>query len=201
MKVWGYARCSTSESEHKQNIERQIRELKANGVTDNTLFVEWESGSVEDRKELQKMFNSVDRGDCIVAVSIDRISRSTRQMIDIIEFVQRMNLKLILGTFVVDCTSKNMDIMTEALLKVVSVFSELERKMICARVQSGINNARAKGVQLGRPKTTYEDIPECFFRYLPKYQSKDINKSEFSRLTNLSMPSIYKYLEIIQGKA
>jgi DNA invertase Pin-like site-specific DNA recombinase len=119
-------------------------------------------------------------------------------MIDIIEFVQKKNLKLILGTFVVDCTSKKMDIMTEALLKVVSVFSELERKMICARVQSGINNAKAKGVILGRKKTAYSDLPDSFFRYLPKYQNKEINKSEFARLTNLSIPSIYKYLEIVQ---
>ena len=90
--------------------------------------------------------------------------------------------------------------MTEALLKVISIFNELERKMICARVQSGVNNARAKGVKLGRPKTTYDTIPESFFRYLPKYQNKEINKSEFARLSNLSYPSIYKYLEIICKK-
>ncbi len=154
---------------------------------------------MENRKELYKLLNSVQKGDTLVSVSVDRITRSTKQLIDIIEFVEKMHLKLVLGTFVVDCTSNKMDIMTEALLKVVGVFSELERKMICARVQSGINNAKAKGVILGRPKTTYDSIPEVFFRYLPKYQQKIINKSEFARLVDLSMPSIYKYLEIVQN--
>ena len=120
------------------------------------------------------------------------------KLIRIINFIEEHHLKLIItqSGFVVDCTNNKMDIMTEALLKVISIFNELERKMICARVQSGVNNARAKGVKLGRPKTTYDTIPESFFRYLPKYQNKEINKSEFARLSNLSYPSIYKYLEI-----
>jgi DNA invertase Pin-like site-specific DNA recombinase len=196
MIIYGYARCSTNES--KQNIERQIRELKEIGATDNTIFIDWESGSVENRKELQKLLNTVSNGDCIATVSIDRITRSTKQLIDIIEFVEKMNLKLILGNFIVDCTSNKMDIMTEALLKVVGVFSELERKMICARVQSGIDNARAKGIKLGRPKTSYKNIPSIFFRVLPKYQNKEINLTQFALLTKLSIPSIYKYLEIIE---
>lgn len=198
MSIYGYARASTNEI--KQNVERQIRELKENGCTDRTIFIEYESGSLENRKELKNLLDKVQDGDTIVAVSVDRITRSTKQLIEIIEFVENKHLKLILGTFVVDCTSKKMDIMTEALLKVVGVFSELERKMICARVQSGIDNARAKGIVLGRPKTTYEDIPQSFFRYLPKYQNNEINKSEFSRLTNLSMPTIYKYLETVKKR-
>lgn len=196
MIIYGYARCSTNES--KQNIERQIRELKEIGATDNTIFIDWESGSVENRKELQKLINTVNKGDCVAAVSIDRITRSTKQLIDIIELVEKMNLKLILGDFVVDCRSNKMDIMTEALLKIVGVFSELERKMICTRVQSGIDNARAKGIKLGRPKTTYDSIPSIFFRILPKYQNKEINLTQFALLTKLSIPSIYKYLDIIK---
>ena len=200
MTIWGYARCSTNEK--KQNIEMQLRDLKETGATDETIYVEWESGSKEDRKELNKLFNAVKDYDTISVYSIDRISRSSLQFIRIINFIEEHHLKLIItqSGFVVDCTNNKMDIMTEALLKVISIFNELERKMICARVQSGVNNARAKGVKLGRPKTTYDTIPESFFRYLPKYQNKEINKSEFARLSNLSYPSIYKYLEIICKK-
>lgn len=198
MTIWGYARCSTNET--KQNIERQIRELKEMGCTDETIFIEWESGSNENRKELNKLLNIIQPFDTLAVVSCDRISRSTKQFISIIEFIEKQHIKLIVGkNFVVDCTTDKMDIMTEALLKVISVFSELERKMICARVQSGVDNARAKGIKLGRPKTTYDKIPQIFFYYLPKYQNKEINKSEFSKLTSLSMPSIYKYLDIINN--
>ena len=197
MTIWGYARCSTNEK--KQNIEMQLRDLKDVGATDGTIYVEWESGSKEDRKELNKLFNAVKEFDTIAVYSIDRISRSSLQFIKIINFIEENHLKLIItqSGFVVDCTNNKMDIMTEALLKVISIFNELERKMICARVKSGVDNAKSKGIKLGRPKTKYEDIPESFFRYLPKYQNKEINKSEFARLSNLSYPTIYKYLEIV----
>ena len=200
MTVWGYARCSTNEK--KQNIEMQLRALKETGATDETIYVEWESGSKEDRKELNKLFNAVRDFDTISVYSIDRVSRSSLQFIKIINFIEEHHLKLIItqSGFVVDCTSNKMDIMTETLLKVISIFNEMERKVICARVQDGVNNAKLKGIKLGRPKTGYEDIPEVFFRYLPKYLNREINKSEFARLSNLSYPTIYKYLEIVNNK-
>ena len=192
--IWGYARCSTKD---KQDISRQIRELKASGATDSTIYLEYESGAKEDRKELQKLLLAVASGDTIVATEVSRITRSTKQLIEILELVQDKSLKLVLGGFVVDCTSSSIDPVTEAVLKVIGVFSELERNMICSRVKSGLDNARAKGVVLGRPATTYDTIPEAFFRYLPKYQNKEINKKELSRLSEISYPSVYKYLRII----
>ena len=146
MTIWGYARCSTNEK--KQNIEMQLRDLKEVGATDGTIYVEWESGSKEDRKELNKLFNAVKEFDTIAVYSIDRISRSSLQFIKIINFIEENHLKLIItqSGFVVDCTNNKMDIMTEALLKVISIFNELERKMICARVQSGVDKAKSKGI-------------------------------------------------------
>ena len=90
--------------------------------------------------------------------------------------------------------------MTETLLKVISIFNELERNMICSRVQRGVNNARANGVKLGRPKTTYDDIPTIFFQFLPMYNNKTINLTQFSDVTHLSIPTIYKYCEIVRNK-
>ena len=116
MTIWGYARCSTNEK--KQNIEMQLRDLKEVGATDGTIYVEWESGSKEDRKELNKLFNAVKEFDTIAVYSIDRISRSSLQFIKIINFIEENHLKLIItqSGFVVDCTNNKMDIMTEAML-------------------------------------------------------------------------------------
>lgn len=200
--IWGYARISTSDitsKNGKQDIQRQVRELKQMGCKDNTIFLEiGESGANEDRKELQRLLSVVKRGDTIVATEVSRLTRSTKQLCELISFAQDVGLKLILGTFVVDITKGMCDPMTEGMIKMMGVFAELERKMICQRVKSGLANVKAKGIKLGRPKTTYEDIPESFFRYLPKYTNGEINKSEFSRLSNLSYPTIYKYLEIVQ---
>ena len=80
----------------------------------------------------------------------------------------------------------------------MGVFAELERNMISERVRSGVLNAKAKGKIIGRPKTTTDNIPDIFYRYYPKYKNNELNKNEFAKLTNLSYPSIYKYLRILE---
>jgi len=193
--VYGYARCSTNEKE--QDIQRQVRELKQQGATDETIYFEYESGTKERRTELDRLLKAVQPGDTILATEVSRITRSTKQLCDIIEFAKERQIKLILGSFVVDCT-KELDPMTEGMLKMMGVFAELERNMISQRVKSGMDNAKAKGKTIGRPQTTADDIPASFYKHYPKYKNGEINKKEFSRLCNLSYPTIYKYLSMVE---
>lgn len=194
--IYGYARCSTNEK--LQDINRQVRELKQQGATDTSIYLEYESGMKENRTELNKLLNIVKSGDTIIATEVSRITRSTKQLCEIIELAKVSHIKLILGSFIVDC-SKELDPMTEGMLKMMGVFSELERNIISQRVKSGMQNAKAKGKQIGRPKVTADDIPHSFYKHYPKYKSGEINKKEFSRLCNLSYPTIYKYLQIAEG--
>ena len=194
--IYGYARCSTNEK--IQDINRQVRELKQQGATDTTIYLEYESGMKADRVELQKLLDIVQSGDTIIATEVSRITRSTKQLCDIIELAKNKHIKLVLGTFVVDC-SKELDPMTEGMLKMMGVFSELERNIISQRVKSGMENAKAKGKAIGRPSTTADDIPGIFYKHYPKYKKGEINKKEFSRLCNLSYPTIYKYLGIVES--
>lgn len=194
--ICGYARCSTNEKQ--QDINRQVRELKQQGATDTTIYLEYESGMKADRAELTKLLNVVEPGDTILATEVSRITRSTKQLCDIIELAKEKHIKLVLGSFVVDC-SKEVDPMTEGMLKMMGVFSELERNIISQRVKSGMENAKAKGKTIGRPQVTADDIPAIFYRHYPKYQKGEINKKEFSRLCELSYPTIYKYLRIVEG--
>lgn len=192
--LYGYARCSTNE--RQQDVQRQIRELKKQGATDKTIYREYESGMKTNRAELAKLLDVVQPGDIIVATEVSRITRSTKQLCEIIELAKEKHIKLVLGNFVVDC-SKELDPMTEGMLKMMGVFSELERNIISQRVKSGMENAKAKGKAIGRPATTADDIPPIFYRHYPKYQKGEINKKEFSRLCDLSYPTIYKYLHIV----
>lgn len=194
--IYGYARCSTNEK--MQDINRQVRELKQQGATDTTIYLEYESGMKADRAELKKLLDIVQSGDTILATEVSRITRSTKQLCDIIELAKNKHIKLVLGTFVVDC-SKELDPMTEGMLKMMGVFSELERNIISQRVKSGMENAKAKGKTIGRPPTTAEDIPNIFYKHYPKYKKGEINKKEFSRLCDLSYPTIYKYLGIVES--
>ena len=193
--IYGYARCSTNEK--MQDINRQVRELKQQGATDTTIYLEYKSGTKENRKELNKLLNIVQSGDTIIATEVSRITRSTKQLCEIIELAKDKHIKLVLGTFIVDC-SKELDPMTEGMLKMMGVFSELERNIISQRVKSGMDNAKAKGKTIGRPATTADDIPNVFYKHYPKYKNGEINKMEFSRLCSLSYPTIYKYLSIVE---
>lgn len=197
MATYGYARCSTDEN--RQDISRQERELLKLGVTDKkNIYKEYESGTKTDRVELAKLLEIVKTGDCIIATETSRITRSTKQLCEIIDLAKEKHLKLVLGSFVLDCT-KELDVMTEGMLKMMGVFSELERNMISERVKSGMRNAQAKGKKIGRPATNTDSIPAIFYKHYPKYINREINKKEFARLCNLSYPTIYKYLNIIEN--
>lgn len=194
--IYGYARCSTNEQ--LQDINRQVRELKQQGATNTTIYLEYESGTKTNRAELQKLLSAVQTGDTILATEVSRITRSTKQLCDIIEFAKERKIKLVLGNFVVDCT-KELDPMTEGMLKMMGVFAELERNMISQRVRSGMDNAKSKGKRIGRPTTTADDIPNIFYKHYPKYKKGDLNKRELSKVCSLSYPTIYKYLKIIEN--
>lgn len=196
--IYGYARCSTDES--KQNIDRQIRELKELGATKETIYLEYESGTKIDRVELQKLLNTVSEGDTILTTEVSRITRSTKQLCEIIEFVRKKHIKLIIGSFVVDCSKGILDPMTEGMLKMMGVFAEMERNMISQRVKSGMLNAKVKGKHIGRPTTTIDNIPYIFLKHYPKYKNKEINISEFSRLCCMSRTTIYKYIKLVENK-
>lgn len=195
--IYGYARCSTNEQ--LQDINRQVRELKQRGATDHTIYKEYESGMKANRPELSRLLEIVNTGDTIIATEVSRITRSTKQLCDIIEFAKETHIRIELGTFVVDCT-KELDPMTEGMLKMMGVFAELERNMISQRVKSGMENAKAKGKKIGRPAVTADNIPSSFYKHYPKYKNGEINKKEFSRLCALSYPTIYKYLRIVEGE-
>lgn len=193
---YGYARCSTNEE--LQDIQRQIRELLKMGVPEENIFKEYQSGCKSDRVELDRLIRSVKNGDCIIATEVSRITRSTKQLCEIVELAKQKHLKLVFGTFIVDC-SIELDPMTEGMLKMMGVFSELERNMTSQRVKSGMQNAKAKGKRLGRPKTTAEDLPQIFYKHYPKYKSGELNKLEFSRLCKLSYPTLLKYIKLFEN--
>lgn len=196
--IYGYARCSTDET--KQNIDRQVRELMELGATKETIYLEYESGTKTDRVELNKLLNVIKKGDTIVTTEVSRITRSTKQLCEIIELAQKKYLKLIIGAFVVDCSRGELDPMTEGMLKMMGVFAEMERNMISQRVKSGMANAKAKGKKIGRPTTTSDDVPYIFLKHYPKYKANEINVTEFSRLCDMSRTTIYKYIKLVENK-
>ena len=90
--------------------------------------------------------------------------------------------------------------MSEAFLQMAGVFSQLELAMIRSRVRSGMENARAKGRQIGRPQVSKEDIPASFLRHYPAYKSKQLNVSELARVCDISRTTAYKYIGLLEAQ-
>lgn len=193
--IYGYARCSTNES--KQDINRQLRELKAEGAEE--VYFEYEHGDSALKQKQLALFDAVKEGDTIITLEVPRLARSTKQLCEIIEIVKEKKIKLIIkGSITVDCTLGRLDPMSNAFIQMSGVFAELELGMIRERVRSGMANAKAKGVRLGRPQMTKDDIPQIFYRHYPAYMNGELNVSELARVCNLSRNTVYKYIELLK---
>ena len=194
--TYGYARCSTNES--KQDINRQVRELKAAGAEE--IFIEYEHGDSKIKSQQAAMFAQAKAGDTIIVLEVSRLARSTQQLCEIIERVREKRLRLVIvGSITLDCRSGQADPMSEAFLQMAGVFSQLELAMIRSRVRSGMENARAKGRQIGRPQVSKEDIPASFLRHYPAYKNKQLNVSELARVCDISRTTVYKYIGLLEA--
>ena len=195
--IRAYVRCSTNET--RQNLDRQIRDLE-NQYQIDRIYKEYVSGSSTKREQYNIMLTDLVSGDTIVATEVSRLSRSTRQFLDLLEIVKEKNLQLIVGSMNIDCRNGGkMDIMTETTLKIMSVFSELEKNIISERVKSGMENAKAKGKVIGRPKATIKDIPTKFFDTYDLYKSKKLNVTDLAKLNKMSRTTVYKYIDMIEN--
>ena len=194
--TYGYARCSTNET--KQDINRQVRELKSAGAEE--IFLEYEHGDSRVKPRQAEMFAQANAGDTIITLEVPRLARSTQQLCDIIDRVREKRLRLVIvGSITLDCREGQADPMSEAFLQMAGVFSQLELAMIRARVRSGMANAKAKGARIGRPQITKDDVPAIFLRHYPAYKSGHLNISEFSRVCDLSRTTIYKYISLLEA--
>lgn len=192
--VYGYARCSTNED--KQDINRQIRELKAAGATE--VVFDYEHGDAKVKQNLSILLETVQEGDTIITLEVSRLSRSTKQLCDIVDIIKDKRLCLVIvGSITVDCRNGQIDPMSQAFIQMSAVFAELELSIIRARVKSGMENAKAKGRHVGRKRMTSEDIPAIFYKHYPAYAAGRMNVSELARVCRMSRPTVYKYLRLI----
>ena len=192
----GYARCSTNES--KQDIDRQVRELKQAGAED--IFLEYEHGDAAVKCQLSSLLEQAEEGDTVITLEVSRLARSTKQLCEIIEIIRSKHLRLVIvGSITVDCSNGEIDPMTNAFIQMSGVFAELELRIIRERVRSGMANAKAKGAKIGRPQATADDIPANFLRHYPAFKNKQLNVSELARVCDLSRTTVYKYLNLLEG--
>ena len=146
----GYARVSTD----AQDLTNQRTELVAAGCT--KLFSEKLTGAQRDRPELARMLDHLRAGDVVTVTRLDRLARSTRDLLDIAERIQGV------GAGLRSLAEPWADTTTPAGRMVLTVFAgiaEFERALIIDRTRSGRNAAKARGVKFGpRPTLTPAQI-------------------------------------------
>ena len=98
----------------------------------------------------------------------------------------------------VDCSQGKMDPMTEGMIKMWGVFAEMERNIISQRVISGMKNAAAKGIKIGRPEVTKDNLPDKFWKYYSLYKKGDMSITDFAKVMDVSRTTIYKYISIAE---
>jgi DNA invertase Pin-like site-specific DNA recombinase len=181
MAAIGYARVSTQD----QDLTGQLEALTAAGAT--TIFREKISGARADRPQMAKLMASLKEGDVILVTKLDRLGRSTRELLDLIERIGKAGAAFrSLGDPLFDTTSSQGRLLSTLL----AAIAEFERDLIRERTGDGRKRAMAKGVKFGRkPKLSDYQRQEAIRRRAGGETLAEIAKSyavDVSMISRLS---------------
>lgn len=155
MALVGFARVSTRE----QDLSEQIRQLKQAGC--EKIFEGKNSGKKESNADrLSELKSWIRDGDIVVVTKLDRLGRSLRQVLEVLDDFQRRNIGFKTLDGAIDTTKRN-DPIAMAMIQLLGLFSELERNFIVTRTQEG-KLAKGKSAVGGRPQKLSGDILEQF---------------------------------------
>lgn len=177
--ILGYARVSTD----SQNLDRQTDALIAAGVSRKHLYCEKMTGTKADRPELNRLIGDLETGDTVIIADLTRISRSTKDLLEIVNKIKNKNayIKSLKDTWL-DTTSSNP--YNDFLLTVMSGLSQLERDLISQRTKEGLVSAKARGRNGGRPSKQNEKAEMVMALYDSGMKIADIvSNTELSRST------------------
>lgn len=184
----GYARVSTE----NQKLDRQIDMLIEYGVDKRNIYQEKITGTKKDRPELNKMINDLQENDIVVIADLTRVSRSTKDLLDIVDKIKSKgaSIKSIKDIWL-DTTSDNP--YNQFLLTVMSSLSQLERDLVSSRVKEGLKAAKARGRNGGRPSQRNDKSDLVGMLYEQNYKIVDIVKK-----TGLSRATVYRVLSDLE---
>ena len=178
--IFGYARVSTEE----QNLDMQVDVLKKFGV--DKIYQEKITGTRKDRFSLEELLKVIRPGDKLIVYKLDRISRSTKHLIELSELFDSLNVDFI-------SIADNIDTATAVgkfFFRTMASIAELERDIISERTKIGLQAARARGRIGGRPSKKTDKI----LMSIKMYKSKDYTINQITDATGVSKTTLYRYL-------
>ncbi len=180
----GYRRVSTGE----QSTARQLV-----GIDLERIYEDKASGATKDRPELNRCLDALREGDTLHVHSVDRLSRSMRDLLDIVDVVLKAKANLIIYSPRLQFTSDHDDFLQTFQLKLFGIIGELERSMSRQRQTEGIAHAKASGTKSGKP---FGKQPLDMGRRgeAIELSKQGNNISQIANAMKLSRASIYKLL-------
>jgi DNA invertase Pin-like site-specific DNA recombinase len=179
--IIGYARVSTDE----QNLERQLDILTDEKC--NIIYKEKITGNKKERPELNKLLNNLNSDDTIVITELTRLSRSTRDLFNLVDSIQKKgaNIKSLKESWLDTTTSHG-----RLMFTIIAGLSQFERDLISERTREGLKSARARGRKGGRPPKPKDIINKA----IALYNTKEYSLKEIKEITGVSPMTLYRYL-------
>lgn len=176
-----YVRVSTVE----QNEARQLEGLNKYNI--EKWFTEKISAKNTNRPQLQAMLEFAREGDTIYVWDFSRLARSTKDLLDLVEFIQAKGIHLV-------SIKENIDSSTptgKLMLTMIGAINEFERTNLLERQREGIAIAKREGKYKGRKEVKVDNFKE----YYDRYKTRQINKVDLAKELNISRPTLNKLIK------
>ncbi|WP_058486837.1 recombinase family protein [Defluviitalea phaphyphila] len=183
---FGYARVSKDD----QNLDLQIDALRKYGVDE--IYTEKITGTKQNRQQLTELLNKLRAGDTLVIWKLDRLGRTTKQLLALAEDFQKRGINFVSIT-------ENFDTSTPSGKFVFHIFCamiQMERDVISERTLAGLAAARKRGRRGGRKPKDKKSIE----RALKMYFSNEFTIKDIEEATGLSKTTLYKYVREYKDK-
>lgn len=179
--IYGYCRISDS----SQNIQSQIDELEKFGCDE--VIQEIISGVTED-KELNALISRLEGSDVLVVARVDRLGRNTRQIVTLVEELEKKDANLVILDLNIDTRSPGGRMVLEIMASVAS----FERKLLLEKQRKGIASAKRAGKHLGR-RASYSK--EALAEAVQRYRNGGVTYADIERLYKIPKSSLYLALK------
>lgn len=184
--IFGYQRVSTKD----QVFDMQTNALKQYGC--EKIFSDIASGAKSSRPSLDKLLSQIRVGDVIVVYKLDRLGRSLKHLIELIDYLTKLKVGLVSLNDPVDTTSPQGRLITNIFASI----AEFERELIAERTKAGLVAARARGRKGGRPEGLSKEAENKAAAAEALYKDGKLSISEICNQLNIARSTLYKYLRI-----
>lgn len=182
---FGYARVSTQD----QNLNLQIDDLLKAGCQE--IAQEKISGAGKQRPALLALLEKLRAGDTLVVWKLDRLSRSLRDLIDLVTLLQKKEVGFVSLHDSIDTTTPQ----GRLVFTLFAALAEFERDVIRERTKAGLTAARARGRKGGRPKGLSKEAMAKAKAARTLFAQKDKTAEEIASILHISRATLYRYLD------